>query len=163
MSNNGELEDKPPAPPVRVSSTSFCMSNKDTLLTNHNAKPLPSVPEEKQKRTKLKSIFSNTGEKGRVRCQNMTMEHAETGVRMVWRTWCDFCVPCGDVPIKYWTFGDWMWIGAKAKVMEGLCGSGSICGENWWMIFLIETFLTDGSWSKMSSVHRCEVYKGQKV
>ncbi|XP_062902247.1 serine/threonine-protein kinase PAK 2-like [Mobula hypostoma] len=64
MSNNGELEDKPPAPPVRVSSTSFCMTSKDTLLTNHNAKPLPSVPEEKQKRTKLKSIFSNTGEKG---------------------------------------------------------------------------------------------------
>uniref|UniRef100_UPI00398EEA30 serine/threonine-protein kinase PAK 2-like n=1 Tax=Pristiophorus japonicus TaxID=55135 RepID=UPI00398EEA30 len=64
MSNNGELEDKPPAPPVRVSSTSFCIGGKDALLTNHNAKPLPSVPEEKQKRTKLKSIFSNAGEKG---------------------------------------------------------------------------------------------------
>ncbi|XP_038671150.1 serine/threonine-protein kinase PAK 2-like [Scyliorhinus canicula] len=64
MSNNGELEDKPPAPPVRVSSTSFPMGSKDALLANHTAKPLPSVPEEKQKRTKLKSIFSNTGEKG---------------------------------------------------------------------------------------------------
>uniref|UniRef100_A0A8B9RJ53 non-specific serine/threonine protein kinase n=1 Tax=Astyanax mexicanus TaxID=7994 RepID=A0A8B9RJ53_ASTMX len=44
MSDNGELEDKPPAPPVRMSST----GSKDGAPTNHSSKPLPSVPEEKK-------------------------------------------------------------------------------------------------------------------
>nr|XP_033814616.1 serine/threonine-protein kinase PAK 2 isoform X2 [Geotrypetes seraphini] len=63
MSDNGELEDKPPAPPVRMSSTIFSSGGKDLLTTNHNLKPLPSVPEEKKPRSKIISIFSGT-EKG---------------------------------------------------------------------------------------------------
>ncbi|XP_072544665.1 serine/threonine-protein kinase PAK 2a [Salminus brasiliensis] len=59
MSDNGELEDKPPAPPVRMSST----GSKDGVPTNHSSKPLPSVPEEKKPaRNKIISIFS--AEKG---------------------------------------------------------------------------------------------------
>ncbi|XP_027009516.1 serine/threonine-protein kinase PAK 2a isoform X1 [Tachysurus fulvidraco] len=48
MCDNGELEDKPPAPPVRMSS-----SSKDGV-----PKPLPSVPEEKKPRKGIYSIFS---------------------------------------------------------------------------------------------------------
>lgn len=57
MSDNGELEDKPPAPPVRMSSTNF----KDSQSANHS-KPLPSVPEEKKPRNKIISMFSEKGE-----------------------------------------------------------------------------------------------------
>lgn len=63
MSDNGELEDKPPAPPVRMSSTIFSTGGKDPLSANHSLKPLPSVPEEKKPRHKIISIFSGT-EKG---------------------------------------------------------------------------------------------------
>ncbi|CAD7670673.1 unnamed protein product [Nyctereutes procyonoides] len=63
MSDNGELEDKPPAPPVRMSSTIFSTGGKDPLSANHSLKPLPSVPEEKKPRNKIISIFSGT-EKG---------------------------------------------------------------------------------------------------
>uniref|UniRef100_A0A672Q3D2 non-specific serine/threonine protein kinase n=1 Tax=Sinocyclocheilus grahami TaxID=75366 RepID=A0A672Q3D2_SINGR len=64
MSDNGELEDKPPAPPVRMSSN-FSTSIKDSMSTNPSSKPLPSVPEEKRDkpRNKIISIFS--AEKGR--------------------------------------------------------------------------------------------------
>nr|XP_048720036.1 serine/threonine-protein kinase PAK 2 isoform X2 [Caretta caretta] len=63
MSDNGEMEDKPPAPPVRMSSTIFSSGGKDQLSTNHSLKPLPSVPEERKPRNKIISIFSGT-EKG---------------------------------------------------------------------------------------------------
>uniref|UniRef100_A0A2D4M788 non-specific serine/threonine protein kinase n=1 Tax=Micrurus spixii TaxID=129469 RepID=A0A2D4M788_9SAUR len=63
MSDNGELEDKPPAPPVRMSSTIFSSGGKDPLSANHSLKPLPSVPEERKPRNKIISIFSST-EKG---------------------------------------------------------------------------------------------------
>ncbi|XP_058251364.1 serine/threonine-protein kinase PAK 2a isoform X2 [Hemibagrus wyckioides] len=53
MCDNGELDDKPPAPPVRMSS-----SSKDGV-----PKPLPSVPEEKKPRKGIYSIFS--AEKGK--------------------------------------------------------------------------------------------------
>ncbi|KAG2462884.1 PAK2 kinase, partial [Polypterus senegalus] len=62
MSDNGELEDKPPAPPVRMSSAIFSSGGKDPLSTNHSSKPLPSVPEERKPRNKIISIFST--EKG---------------------------------------------------------------------------------------------------
>ncbi|XP_059419423.1 serine/threonine-protein kinase PAK 2-like [Carassius carassius] len=64
MSENGELEDKPPAPPVRMSSN-FSIGIKDSMSTNPSSKPLPSVPEEKRDkpRNKIISIFS--AEKGR--------------------------------------------------------------------------------------------------
>ncbi|XP_009584363.1 PREDICTED: serine/threonine-protein kinase PAK 2 isoform X1 [Fulmarus glacialis] len=63
MSDNGELEDKPPAPPVRMSSTIFSSGGKDQSSANHSLKPLPSVPEERKPRNKIISIFSST-EKG---------------------------------------------------------------------------------------------------
>lgn len=63
MCDNGDLEDKPPAPPVRMSSTIFSGGGKDhALAANHSSKPLPSVPEER-KRNKIISIFSGA-EKG---------------------------------------------------------------------------------------------------
>uniref|UniRef100_W5LQA2 non-specific serine/threonine protein kinase n=1 Tax=Astyanax mexicanus TaxID=7994 RepID=W5LQA2_ASTMX len=59
MCDNGDHEDKPPAPPVRMSSTIFSGGGKDhTLLANHSSKPLPSVPEERKPRNKIISIFS---------------------------------------------------------------------------------------------------------
>uniref|UniRef100_A0A4W3ISL7 non-specific serine/threonine protein kinase n=1 Tax=Callorhinchus milii TaxID=7868 RepID=A0A4W3ISL7_CALMI len=64
MSDNGKFEDRPPAPPVRVNSTFFISGSKDASSSNHNAKPLPSVPEEKQKRPKLIFPFTITGDKG---------------------------------------------------------------------------------------------------
>ncbi|XP_041119763.1 serine/threonine-protein kinase PAK 2b [Polyodon spathula] len=64
MCDNGELEDKPPAPPVRMSSAIFSSGGgKDPLSANHSSKPLPSVPEERKPRNKIISIFSGT-EKG---------------------------------------------------------------------------------------------------
>lgn len=64
MCDNMDHEDKPPAPPVRMSSTIFSGDGKDyTLLTNHSSKPLPSVPEERKPRSKIISIFSGA-EKG---------------------------------------------------------------------------------------------------
>ncbi|XP_026160549.1 serine/threonine-protein kinase PAK 2b [Mastacembelus armatus] len=64
MCDNGDPEDKPPAPPVRISSTIFSTSSgKDSLSANHSSKPLPSVPEERKPRNKIISIFSGA-EKG---------------------------------------------------------------------------------------------------
>uniref|UniRef100_A0A3B3DIF5 CRIB domain-containing protein n=1 Tax=Oryzias melastigma TaxID=30732 RepID=A0A3B3DIF5_ORYME len=49
MCDNGDPEDKPPAPPVRTGSTIFSTNaGKDSLVGNHSSKPLPSVPEEKK-------------------------------------------------------------------------------------------------------------------
>lgn len=64
MCDNGDPEDKPPAPPVRMSSATFgAGAGKDSLSANHSSKPLPSVPEERKPRNKIISIFSGT-EKG---------------------------------------------------------------------------------------------------
>ncbi|NWS41227.1 PAK2 kinase, partial [Probosciger aterrimus] len=63
MSVNGEVEDKPPAPPVRMSSAIVTAGGKDQLSANHSLKPLPSVPEERKPRNKIISIFFIT-EKG---------------------------------------------------------------------------------------------------
>ncbi|XP_036409804.1 serine/threonine-protein kinase PAK 2-like [Megalops cyprinoides] len=65
MSDNGELEDKPPAPPVRMSSAIFSSGGKDALSANHSSKPLPSVPEERKPRNKIISIFSGAEKVGR--------------------------------------------------------------------------------------------------
>ncbi|XP_047443183.1 serine/threonine-protein kinase PAK 2b [Mugil cephalus] len=60
MCDNGDPEDKPPAPPVRMSSTIFSTgSGKDSLSANHSSKPLPSVPEERKSRNKIISIFAD--------------------------------------------------------------------------------------------------------
>lgn len=66
MCDNGDPDDKPPAPPVRMSSAIFSTgSGKDSLSANHSSKPLPSVPEER-KRHKIIAIFSGA-EKGGVK------------------------------------------------------------------------------------------------
>ncbi|KAI5626576.1 serine/threonine-protein kinase PAK 2, partial [Silurus asotus] len=66
MCDNVDPEDKPPAPPVRMSSTIFSGDGKDyTLLANHSSKPLPSVPEERKPRSKIISIFSGAEKGGR--------------------------------------------------------------------------------------------------
>ncbi|XP_010870167.2 serine/threonine-protein kinase PAK 2b isoform X1 [Esox lucius] len=62
MCDNTGTEDKPPAPPVRMSSTIFSTgSSKDPHSVNHSSKPLPSVPEERKPRINIISIFSGAG------------------------------------------------------------------------------------------------------
>uniref|UniRef100_A0AAY5KC41 non-specific serine/threonine protein kinase n=1 Tax=Esox lucius TaxID=8010 RepID=A0AAY5KC41_ESOLU len=61
MCDSGVCEDKPPAPPVRMSSQGG--GAKDPVSANYNSRSLPSVPEEKQKRNKIISMFAS--EKGR--------------------------------------------------------------------------------------------------
>ncbi|XP_009686583.2 serine/threonine-protein kinase PAK 1 [Struthio camelus] len=54
MSNNGvEAEDKPPAPPMRNTSTMIGSASKDAGTLNHGSKPLPPNPEEKKKRDRF--------------------------------------------------------------------------------------------------------------
>uniref|UniRef100_A0A8B9JXC4 non-specific serine/threonine protein kinase n=1 Tax=Astyanax mexicanus TaxID=7994 RepID=A0A8B9JXC4_ASTMX len=51
MSDSVDIEEKPPAPPLRMSS-----SSRDSSL--HSSKPLPMAPEEKNKKSaRLRSIF----------------------------------------------------------------------------------------------------------
>lgn len=59
MCDSGVCEDKPPAPPVRMSSQGGA---KDPQSANHNSRPLPSVPEERKPRNKIISMFAS--EKG---------------------------------------------------------------------------------------------------
>uniref|UniRef100_A0A8C5GKE8 non-specific serine/threonine protein kinase n=1 Tax=Gouania willdenowi TaxID=441366 RepID=A0A8C5GKE8_GOUWI len=60
MCDSGVCEDKPPAPPVRMSSQGG--GAKDPQSANHSSRPLPSVPEERKSRNKIISIFAS--EKG---------------------------------------------------------------------------------------------------
>ncbi|XP_057715368.1 serine/threonine-protein kinase PAK 2-like isoform X2 [Corythoichthys intestinalis] len=60
MCDSGLCEDKPPAPPVRMSSQGG--GAKDPQATNHSSRPLPSVPEERKSRNKIISMFAS--EKG---------------------------------------------------------------------------------------------------
>ncbi|NWQ96988.1 PAK1 kinase, partial [Burhinus bistriatus] len=54
MSNNGvETEDKPPAPPMRNTSTMIGSGSKDAGTLNHGSKPLPPNPEEKKKKDRF--------------------------------------------------------------------------------------------------------------
>lgn len=80
MCDNGDSEDKPPAPPVRMSSTIFSTgSGKDSLSANHSSKPLPSVPEERKPRNKIISIFS-----GAEKSEETTAVKATTGLWWVY-------------------------------------------------------------------------------
>ncbi|XP_006006367.1 serine/threonine-protein kinase PAK 1 isoform X1 [Latimeria chalumnae] len=64
MSDNGEVEDKPPAPPMRNTSTMIGSSSKDSGTLNHGSKPLPPNPEEKKKKDRsIRSIFPGAGDK----------------------------------------------------------------------------------------------------
>ncbi|KAM6316619.1 serine/threonine-protein kinase PAK 1 isoform 6-T6 [Aegotheles albertisi] len=54
MSNNGvETEDKPPAPPMRNTSTMIGSGSKDSGTLNHGSKPLPPNPEEKKRKDRF--------------------------------------------------------------------------------------------------------------
>ncbi|KAG9346543.1 hypothetical protein JZ751_006854 [Albula glossodonta] len=52
MSDSVGIEDKPPAPPLRMNS-----NNRESSSVNHSSKPLPMAPEEKNKKARLRSIF----------------------------------------------------------------------------------------------------------
>uniref|UniRef100_A0A8C4EDY9 non-specific serine/threonine protein kinase n=1 Tax=Dicentrarchus labrax TaxID=13489 RepID=A0A8C4EDY9_DICLA len=64
MSDNGEVEDKPPAPPMRNISTMIGSSNKDPVPLNHGSKPLPPNPEDKKKKDRsIRFILTGGGDK----------------------------------------------------------------------------------------------------
>ncbi|XP_009876345.1 PREDICTED: serine/threonine-protein kinase PAK 3 isoform X3 [Apaloderma vittatum] len=58
MSDSLDIEEKPPAPPLRMNS-----NNRDSSALNHSSKPLPMAPEEKNKKARLRSIFPGGGDK----------------------------------------------------------------------------------------------------
>ncbi|XP_008939878.1 PREDICTED: serine/threonine-protein kinase PAK 3 isoform X3 [Merops nubicus] len=58
MSDSLDIEEKPPAPPLRMNS-----NNRDSSALNHGSKPLPMAPEEKNKKARLRSIFPGGGDK----------------------------------------------------------------------------------------------------
>lgn len=61
MSDSLDIEEKPPAPPLRMNS-----NNRDSSALNHSSKPLPMAPEEKNKKARLRSIFPGGGDKSKV-------------------------------------------------------------------------------------------------
>ncbi|KAM4044678.1 serine/threonine-protein kinase PAK 1 isoform 2-T2 [Anomaloglossus baeobatrachus] len=62
MSDNGiEANDKPPAPPLRNTSTFIGANVKDNI--NHGSKPLPPNPEKKKKADRLLNMLPRTGDK----------------------------------------------------------------------------------------------------
>lgn len=61
MSDSLDIEEKPPAPPLRMNS-----NNRDSSALNHSSKPLPMAPEEKNKKARLRSIFPGGGDKSNV-------------------------------------------------------------------------------------------------
>lgn len=62
MSDNGiDIDDKPPAPPLRNTSTLIGASVKDTI--NHGSRPLPPNPEKKKKADRLLNMLPRTGDK----------------------------------------------------------------------------------------------------
>ncbi|KAI1893924.1 hypothetical protein AGOR_G00128660 [Albula goreensis] len=64
MSDNGEVEDKPPAPPMRNTSTMIGAGSKDAGPLNHGSKPLPPNPEDKKKKDRsIRSILTGGGDK----------------------------------------------------------------------------------------------------
>nr|XP_009476256.1 PREDICTED: serine/threonine-protein kinase PAK 3 isoform X4 [Pelecanus crispus] len=60
MSDSLDIEEKPPAPPLRMNS-----NNRDSSALNHSSKPLPMAPEEKNKKARLRSIFPGGGDKSK--------------------------------------------------------------------------------------------------
>lgn len=65
MSDNGiDIDDKPPAPPLRNTSTLIGASVKDTI--NHGSRPLPPNPEKKKKADRLLNMLPRTGDKSTV-------------------------------------------------------------------------------------------------
>lgn len=71
MCDSGVCEDKPPAPPVRMSSQGG--GPKDSQSANHSSRPLPSVPEERKSRNKIISIFASEKGGGRKKIRKRAM------------------------------------------------------------------------------------------
>lgn len=67
MSDSLDIEEKPPAPPLRMNS-----NNRDSSALNHSSKPLPMAPEEKNKKARLRSIFPGGGDKSKVSAMRMS-------------------------------------------------------------------------------------------
>ncbi|XP_061684500.1 serine/threonine-protein kinase PAK 1 [Syngnathoides biaculeatus] len=64
MCDNGEVEDKPPAPPMRNTSTMIGSCGKDPAPVNHGSKPLPPNPEDKKKKDRsIRFILTGGGDK----------------------------------------------------------------------------------------------------
>ncbi|XP_037123982.1 serine/threonine-protein kinase PAK 1 [Syngnathus acus] len=64
MCDNGEVEDKPPAPPMRNTSTMIGPCGKDPAPVNHGSKPLPPNPEDKKKKDRsIRFILTGGGDK----------------------------------------------------------------------------------------------------
>ncbi|XP_051933557.1 serine/threonine-protein kinase PAK 1 [Hippocampus zosterae] len=64
MCDNGEVEDKPPAPPMRNTSTMIGSCSKDPAPVNHASKPLPPNPEDKKKKDRsIRFILTGGGDK----------------------------------------------------------------------------------------------------
>ncbi|KAF5902433.1 serine/threonine-protein kinase PAK 1, partial [Clarias magur] len=64
MSDNGEVEDKPPAPPMRNTSTLMGSGIKEPSTMNHTSKPLPPNPEDKKRKDRsIRSILTGGGDK----------------------------------------------------------------------------------------------------
>lgn len=64
MSDNGEVEDKPPAPPMRNTSTMMGSGIKEPSTMNHTSKPLPPNPEDKKRKDRsIRSILTGGGDK----------------------------------------------------------------------------------------------------
>ncbi|XP_045069683.1 serine/threonine-protein kinase PAK 1-like isoform X1 [Coregonus clupeaformis] len=62
MSDNGDVEDKPPAPPMRNTSTLIGSCSKDPAP--HGSKPLPPNPEDRKKKDRsIRSILTGGGDK----------------------------------------------------------------------------------------------------
>uniref|UniRef100_A0A4W4HNL0 non-specific serine/threonine protein kinase n=1 Tax=Electrophorus electricus TaxID=8005 RepID=A0A4W4HNL0_ELEEL len=64
MSDNGEVEDKPPAPPMRNTSTMMGSCGKEAGPLNHGSKPLPPNPEDKKRKDRsIRSILTGGSDK----------------------------------------------------------------------------------------------------
>lgn len=78
MSDSVDIEEKPPAPPLRMNS-----SSRDSSSVNHASKPLPMAPEEKNKKVRLRSIFPG-GDKSEYPSQHVAFRLSSTLDHMVY-------------------------------------------------------------------------------
>lgn len=79
MSDSVDIEEKPPAPPLRMNS-----SSRDSSSLNHASKPLPMAPEEKNKKVRLRSIFPG-GDKSEYPSPRVTLTLGAALMRLIYR------------------------------------------------------------------------------
>lgn len=92
MSDSLDIEEKPPAPPLRMNS-----NNRDSSALNHSSKPLPMAPEEKNKKARLRSIFPGGGDKSKVsavRTGGSTFVLLSVGCCVYFLPLFSFCFSC---------------------------------------------------------------------